>query len=140
MEVSCFSGGQGWIRTTEGKNQQIYSLPHLATLVLALFVLMEPMEGVEPTTSRLQITRSSQLSYIGNTFMSKSRCFWDCKDSYFFVFSKTFSKLFLIPLQSIPQISICSCCLACGMKLSPMPKPVTGIIFPLFISSSQTLL
>ena len=31
-------GGQGWIRTTEGKNQQIYSLPHLATLVLALFV------------------------------------------------------------------------------------------------------
>ena len=30
--------GQGWIRTTEGKNQQIYSLPHLATLVLALTI------------------------------------------------------------------------------------------------------
>ena len=28
-------GGQGWIRTTEGISQQIYSLPHLATLVLA---------------------------------------------------------------------------------------------------------
>ena len=28
-------GGQGWIRTTEGVSQQIYSLPHLATLVLA---------------------------------------------------------------------------------------------------------
>ena len=27
--------GQGWIRTTEGISQQIYSLPHLATLVLA---------------------------------------------------------------------------------------------------------
>ena len=25
--------GKRWIRTTEGKNQQIYSLPHLATLV-----------------------------------------------------------------------------------------------------------
>ncbi|MDE7082069.1 MAG: hypothetical protein K2O78_10510, partial [Muribaculaceae bacterium] len=25
-----------WIRTTEGINQQIYSLPHLATLVFAL--------------------------------------------------------------------------------------------------------
>ena len=26
----------------------------------------EPMEGVEPTTPRLQITCSGQLSYIGN--------------------------------------------------------------------------
>ena len=25
--------GQRWIRTTEGVSQQIYSLPHLATLV-----------------------------------------------------------------------------------------------------------
>ena len=30
-------GGQRWIRTTEGVRQQIYSLPHLATLVFALF-------------------------------------------------------------------------------------------------------
>ena len=29
--------GRRWIRTTEGKNQQIYSLPHLATLVFAPF-------------------------------------------------------------------------------------------------------
>ena len=29
-------GGQRWIRTTEGVRQQIYSLPHLATLVFAL--------------------------------------------------------------------------------------------------------
>ena len=27
--------GRRWIRTTEGNNQQIYSLPHLATLVSA---------------------------------------------------------------------------------------------------------
>ncbi len=31
------SRGQRWIRTTEGVSQQIYSLPHLATLVFALF-------------------------------------------------------------------------------------------------------
>ena len=30
-------GGRGWIRTTEGENQQIYSLPHLATLVFARY-------------------------------------------------------------------------------------------------------
>ena len=29
--------GRRWIRTTEGISQQIYSLPHLATLVFALF-------------------------------------------------------------------------------------------------------
>ena len=33
---SLYSGGQRWIRTTEGVRQQIYSLPHLATLVFAL--------------------------------------------------------------------------------------------------------
>ena len=30
--------GQRWIRTTEGVSQQIYSLPHLATLVFALIL------------------------------------------------------------------------------------------------------
>ena len=29
--------------------------------------LGEPMEGIEPTTPRLQITCSGQLSYIGNS-------------------------------------------------------------------------
>ena len=61
--------GRRWIRTTEGINQQIYSLPHLATLVFSQNSLknFEPMEGIEPTTPRLQITCSGQLSYIGNT-------------------------------------------------------------------------
>ena len=29
----------------------------------------EPMEGIEPTTPRLQITCSGQLSYIGNVVL-----------------------------------------------------------------------
>ena len=33
--------GQRWIRTTEGVSQQIYSLPHLATLVFALYFALE---------------------------------------------------------------------------------------------------
>ena len=31
--------GQRWIRTTEGVSQQIYSLPHLATLVSTQYLL-----------------------------------------------------------------------------------------------------
>ena len=54
--------------------QQIYSLPQLATLVSSQYVFpilfqdqfFEPIEGFEPTTPRLQITCSGQLSYIGN--------------------------------------------------------------------------
>ena len=71
QKLRCPLGGKRWIRTTEGKNQQIYSLPHLATLVSSQYfngwtsVLDEPMEGFEPTTPRLQITCSGQLSYIG---------------------------------------------------------------------------
>ena len=33
--ISVCDCGRRWIRTTEGINQQIYSLPHLATLVFA---------------------------------------------------------------------------------------------------------
>ena len=36
-----FFCGQRWIRTTEGVSQQIYSLPHLATLVFALSQLID---------------------------------------------------------------------------------------------------
>ena len=79
---SCHSDcGQRWIRTTEGVSQQSYSLPHLATLVFALIIfslrkerasvylskrinllILEPLVGFEPTTPRLQITCSGQLS------------------------------------------------------------------------------
>ena len=99
ISASVFAGncGRRWIRTTEGINQQIYSLPHLATLVFSLFCFFrtisaldskssvshrfEPMEGIEPTTPRLQITCSSQLSYIGESFSLFER---DCKDRHYF--------------------------------------------------------
>ena len=91
--------GRRWIRTTEGINQQIYSLPHLATLVFSQ-KNFEPMEGVEPTTPRLQITCSSQLSYIG-VLLFRSTCSGlserDCKDRYYFLFSKTFAVFFQFP-------------------------------------------
>ena len=52
--------GRRWIRTTEDVRQQIYSLPHLATLVFSQIYFLhfpvsclsgEPMEGFEPPTS-----------------------------------------------------------------------------------------
>ena len=44
-------------------SQQIYSLPHLATLVTTHSLsFSEPLVGFEPTTPRLQITCSGQLS------------------------------------------------------------------------------
>ena len=58
--------GSRWIRTTEGENQQIYSLPHLAALEYSQYYFngrfFEPLVGFEPTTPRLQITCSGQLS------------------------------------------------------------------------------
>ena len=58
--------GCGWIRTTEVERQQIYSLPHLATLEHTPFSMFtfsnyfdslnrEPLVGLEPTTAGLQI-------------------------------------------------------------------------------------
>ena len=38
------SSGKRWIRTTEGVRQQIYSLPHLATLVTSLVLLLSREE------------------------------------------------------------------------------------------------
>ena len=39
--------GQRWIRTTEGVSQQIYSLPHLATLVFAQHVWFKKSDSFE---------------------------------------------------------------------------------------------
>ncbi len=92
-------------------NQQIYSLPHLATLVLALkyantLGLSEPMGGFEPSTPRLQITCSGQLSYIGKKYfnpplaepkgIAKINKFFELQKS-FLKKSYKISKFFLYP-------------------------------------------
>ena len=38
-------GGSRWIRTTEGENQQIYSLPHLAALEYSQYLFQCPFFG-----------------------------------------------------------------------------------------------
>ena len=55
-----FYCGQGQIRTAEAVRQQIYSLPVLTTYLPTQN--FEPLVGFEPTTPRLQITCSGQLS------------------------------------------------------------------------------
>ena len=66
FRISNFSG-QGWIRTTEGISQQIYSLPHLATLVLALTLLcvliMRAEDGTQTRDPQLGRLMLYQLSY-----------------------------------------------------------------------------
>ena len=71
--------GQRWIRTTEGVSQQIYSLPHLATLVFAHLL--------SRTTSNLSLSRFvSQLRCKGTSF------FWICKRWDDFFLKKKFSQ------------------------------------------------
>ena len=54
------SCGQRWIRTTEGVSQQIYSLPHLTTLVFAPYI----------TKRTLFLTKSSQSELYPDDFRS----------------------------------------------------------------------
>ena len=60
------------------KPADLQSAPFGHSGILPNFSLFEPMEGIEPTTPRLQITCSGQLSYIGSiskSFLLKSPCF-----------------------------------------------------------------
>ena len=60
-----FSGGRGWIRTTEAEKQQIYSLPPLATRELSHIYLQVGGAGGRTRTPDLLITNQLlyQLSY-----------------------------------------------------------------------------
>ncbi len=70
--------GRRWIRTTEGINQQIYSLPHLATLVFALS----------------ESDRQASLGRLSGSFLIS-----ECKVKHFFVTHQMFwhkkSQIFL---------------------------------------------
>ena len=55
-EASLFSGGRGWIRTTEGNNRQIYSLFPLATRELSHIDAMHCGAGGRTRTPDLLIT------------------------------------------------------------------------------------
>ncbi len=70
------------------------------------------MEGVEPTTPRLQITCSGHLSYIGNAYFKDPFPVRDCKDMNYFLSSKTFFNLFSMPSLSRPQEASWPLCLS----------------------------
>ena len=53
---SCHSDcGQRWIRTTEVERQQIYSLPHLATLVFALNISNKELKSKANNTLNIDV-------------------------------------------------------------------------------------
>ena len=53
--------GQRWIRTTEGVRQQIYSLPHLATLVFAHYFPLVGLAFAHPSACRGQASKTFSL-------------------------------------------------------------------------------
>ena len=84
----------------------------------------EPMEGVEPTTPRLQITCSGQLSYIGSLvpFFKKG-----CKDITFcdmpyrllIIFSASSAEIGENRLKTFPSLSITSSNIDLGLTHTP---------------------
>ncbi len=84
--------------------ERIYSPPQLPlceppNLASTVFQSpFEPIEGFEPTTPRLQITCSGQLSYIGahESFIAERTA----KVDTFFEFTKLFQRFFNIPTKS----------------------------------------
>ena len=72
-QLSYFRGccGRRWTRTTEPEGADLQSAA-IAAMRSSRYSFdtalgrLEPIEGFEPTTPRLQITCSGQLSYIGN--------------------------------------------------------------------------
>ena len=93
--------GQGWIRTTELRREQIYSLLSLATWLLAqtiktvllnsvpyynftllqLICFFEPPAGIEPATYWLQISCSTSWAKVASENDNKELPpkFWECK-------------------------------------------------------------
>ena len=113
-----FSGGRGWIRTIEAKQQQIYSLPPLATRELShikfkLAVLIEGVLGAggRTRTPDLLITNQLlyQLSYTSSAATigilaqaSKNvKCFFEFLLKFFFCLKSTISTFMQSALTSL---------------------------------------
>ena len=89
----------------------------------------EPIEGFEPTTPRLQITCSGQLSYIGahESFIAERTA----KVGTFFESTKLFHRFFNMSVissrrdsSSRPQEAHCAFCVSWPMKRSGIPIPL----------------
>ena len=92
FKVKARSGCSGFLWEKMDSNHRRYkpadlqSAPFGHSGILPKFLrTFEPMEGIEPTTPRLQITCSGQLSYIGKLVLAAFGNFVserDCKDRY----------------------------------------------------------
>ena len=86
-KVQCialdFSGGGGWIRTTEAEKQQIYSLPPLATReLLRITFLLKQKIGAGGRTRTPDLLITNQLLYqLSYTSLSKCYHFVLCRIS-----------------------------------------------------------
>ena len=100
-------------------------------------ISVEPIEGFEPTTPRLQITCSGQLSYIGGIskelFPKRTAKLGIISESpkLFYRFLRISSIFLSIPSLSIPQTARWRPWGAASMKRSGMPSPWTGTCRPI---------
>ena len=93
-----FLSGKRWIRTTEGVRQQIYSLPHLATLVSSQYFCLRLRYLAPKLWSRWRDSNPRPRDYksraLANWATSASLPFTGCKGRYFFLISKLFATFF----------------------------------------------
>ena len=86
--------GKRWIRTTEGVRQQIYSLPHLATLVSSQYFNGGPLSLMSRWRDSNPRPRDYKSRALANWATSASLPFTGCKGRYFFLISKLFLTFF----------------------------------------------
>ena len=106
----------------------------------------EPMGGFEPSTPRLQITCSGQLSYIGNKSISiPHKPKGIAKIANFSELQKSFAKNHnnsitarRIPSSSRPQLCRCSLCGAWTMNSSGTPIPLILVLMSFVAKYSHT--
>ena len=102
QELRLVGGGGLEPPNPEGADLQSAAIATMRTSQNSFTVFQssfEPIEGFEPTTPRLQITCSGQLSYIGSSFESfiAERT---AKVATFFESAKNFQRFFIISTKS----------------------------------------